>query len=799
MILNKLQYIIDKHGKLMRIPLESITAFDKNSNIIEVITPFTGAISAVMTTSSSRTNRIIHHLALQPYKANKVIDMGDQLYSEISEWNVYSVPIRQKALMDISRYYSGTVGIGFSFNTKKEALENALNFKGYFGIIPIPETGDKPGDYYICDRWNYPFKDNILTRGDILYWSGSTWRSESTFNIIFNSETSKLPVDPTIYGMDDTLEDHSTVENIYGAINELQDQLNNFELDFGDVFDIDNHTITESLGAIRVNPEVVAYRDWVISQLPNMNLKLDRGLDVIRSLSINPETYVVSWKEEDGTNRSFDLPIETMPIGISFNTDTGNLEIVLENGNTTYIDIGHLVEDVVLKVNGKLPDNQGNVTIGISDIDGLQTEIANLKNILNSKVDTKNTTGSTHTADKLFLIGAKVQDNHPQTYSHYNVYMKSGRLYMDNEVLVKESELNDYAKETWVLGHNYITIDDVQDYAKQSWVLEKGYLVQSDLTPYDTILSVNNKLHDHNTAVDAHMDIRNAIDALSGVFIYRGKISNNTDELRTNPNILTNKIYTLFNRLPQTGDVLVDIEGVEWYYTGNEWMEYGQGQIALADDNTDGLLEKGLYSKLNNLGLATSEVDGLLSSPLYIKLVDLPTVFAPVDAQKNVQSDWNQNDIESDDYIKNKPTHLFGVIEKNNDVKTDFWVGLEEDYEAVDKDEDTVYIIESDDLLATQKWVSEKLELLDIPEDLGSLVNVQSDWNQTNPSKDDYIKNKPEIPSLDGYATQVSVNNKNTIKETRINQTIKFWIGSESDYDGLATKDKYTIYYIVEE
>lgn len=41
----------------------------------------------------------------------------------------------------------------------------------------------------------------------------------------------------------------------------------------------------------------------------------------------------------------------------------------------------------------------------------------------------------------------------------------------------------------------------------------------------------------------------------------------------------------------------------------------------------------------------------------------------------------------------------------------------------------------------------------------GAEVNVQSDWNQTNQSADDYIKNKPTIPSLDNYYTKSETDN----------------------------------------
>ena len=40
----------------------------------------------------------------------------------------------------------------------------------------------------------------------------------------------------------------------------------------------------------------------------------------------------------------------------------------------------------------------------------------------------------------------------------------------------------------------------------------------------------------------------------------------------------------------------------------------------------------------------------------------------------------------------------------------------------------------------------------------GAEVNVQSDWNQTNSSADSYIKNKPEIPTVDSSLSSESTN-----------------------------------------
>jgi len=50
------------------------------------------------------------------------------------------------------------------------------------------------------------------------------------------------------------------------------------------------------------------------------------------------------------------------------------------------------------------------------------------KNATLSLVDTKNTTGSTDTSSKIYLVGATSQAANPQTYSDNEVYATSGVL-----------------------------------------------------------------------------------------------------------------------------------------------------------------------------------------------------------------------------------------------------------------------------------------------------------------------------------------------------------------------------------
>ena len=89
-------------------------------------------------------------------------------------------------------------------------------------------------------------------------------------------------------------------------------------------------------------------------------------------------------------------------------------------------------------------------------------------------------------------------------------------------------------------------------------------------------------------------------------------------------------------------------------------------------------------------------------------------------AEANVQADWAQTNTAADDYIKNKPQNL---VQDPDYVHTD--------NNFTDGDKSKLGGIES-----------------------GAEANVQSDWNEADNTKDDYIKNKPD---LSVYATKTEV------------------------------------------
>lgn len=122
-------------------------------------------------------------------------------------------------------------------------------------------------------------------------------------------------------------------------------------------------------------------------------------------------------------------------------------------------------------------------------------------------------------------------------------------------------------------------------------------------------------------------------------------------------------------------------------------------------------------------------------------------------AEVNVQPDWDQSDNTADDYIKNKP---------NIPDVSDYY----------DKDEiDTLLGGKVDAVagkgLSTEDYTTtEQTKLAGIA--AGAEVNVQSDWDQSDNTADDYIKNKPSLATVATSGNYNDLSNKPTIPSAQI-------------------------------
>lgn len=124
-------------------------------------------------------------------------------------------------------------------------------------------------------------------------------------------------------------------------------------------------------------------------------------------------------------------------------------------------------------------------------------------------------------------------------------------------------------------------------------------------------------------------------------------------------------------------------------------------------------------------------------------------------ANKNVQSDWTESDSASDAFIQHKPVQLTmaageGISITENDNTLTF---------SVSADYATESYVQSQTSGKVDKVVGKDLSTNDFTDALkdkldgiqsGAEVNVQSDWEQTDNTADDFIKNKPTPISIVG-------------------------------------------------
>ena len=89
----------------------------------------------------------------------------------------------------------------------------------------------------------------------------------------------------------------------------------------------------------------------------------------------------------------------------------------------------------------------------------------------------------------------------------------------------------------------------------------------------------------------------------------------------------------------------------EYIYVNSNWELLGIQKIDLTDYYNKTEINTLLSSKVNTSDLATEITNGLMSSTDKVKLNGIAS-----GANVNVQSDWNQTDTSTDDFIKNKPT-----------------------------------------------------------------------------------------------------------------------------------------------
>lgn len=153
-----------------------------------------------------------------------------------------------------------------------------------------------------------------------------------------------------------------------------------------------------------------------------------------------------------------------------------------------------------------------------------------------------------------------------------------------------------------------------------------------------------------------------------------------------------------------------------------------------------------MKDKYSSKAQAENGIDNTtIMTPLRVKqsiLVNSPA------APQATQSDWNEADPTAPAYIKNKPV----IPNKTSQLTNDSNFISDASYVHTDNNYTT----------------TEKTKLSNIED--GAEVNVQSDWAQTNQASDDYIKNKPTIPTVNNGTLTIQKNGT-TVQTFSANQS----------------------------
>lgn len=157
----------------------------------------------------------------------------------------------------------------------------------------------------------------------------------------------------------------------------------------------------------------------------------------------------IKYKSMEGTASENGYGLLILGNSYSSGTDTNKYGSILAYGTNAYYTqllFGEQTDNRTLT----FPDESGTVlttggtsftqaltsgtVIGTLDINGVSYTLYAPTN-----TDTKNTSGSTDTNSKIYLIGAASQSDSPQTYSHDTVYVGTdGCLYSDNKIVLND-------------------------------------------------------------------------------------------------------------------------------------------------------------------------------------------------------------------------------------------------------------------------------------------------------------------------------------------------------------------------
>lgn len=128
---------------------------------------------------------------------------------------------------------------------------------------------------------------------------------------------------------------------------------------------------------------------------------------------------------------------------LGYSASGKNYAIQADSNGKLYVNVPWTDNNTTYTFTNKAVTLAWNTTSTIATIGGVDITV---KLPANPNTDTKNTTGSTNTSNKIFLVGATSQATNPQTYSHDTVYVGTdGHLYSNSQKVLNATNYSDYA------------------------------------------------------------------------------------------------------------------------------------------------------------------------------------------------------------------------------------------------------------------------------------------------------------------------------------------------------------------
>lgn len=130
------------------------------------------------------------------------------------------------------------------------------------------------------------------------------------------------------------------------------------------------------------------------------------------------------------------IPSSNTNTTYTFASGTGNFTVTPSRGSTQTVSIGKpstagtadKVANTLTFTGYQSKSYDGSAAVSVA-IPSKVSDLTNDSGYITSYTDTKNTTGSTNSSSKLYLVGATSQASNPVTYSNSGVYTQSGAVY----------------------------------------------------------------------------------------------------------------------------------------------------------------------------------------------------------------------------------------------------------------------------------------------------------------------------------------------------------------------------------